>query len=254
MKKLYILLIISFPFLFSCSTIERPEGQTEAEILFKEAEQLVKEERFLMAMENLNIIRTKHPYSYYAAHAELLQADVAFLEENYIEAASAYLLFKDFHPKHQKMDYVIWKIAESFFKQVPNSYDRDLEACGDAVNYYKELLEKFPSSHYSKSAKKNIAQCGKMIIEKEKYIADFYFKTERYDSAMYRYGTILEHFSERWIRDHSILRLLNSAYFSKEKEKCLSAYKKFVTELSEKDARKASQLEKKCLSLQVKDN
>ena len=118
-------LILLFIFV-SCST-DKPEGKTEAEILYKEAQELMEAERFILATEKLNQIKTQHPYSFYATPAELLQADVLFLQENYIEAAAAYLLFRDFHPRHEKIAYVVFRIAESYYKQITDTIDRDRE-------------------------------------------------------------------------------------------------------------------------------
>ena len=117
--------------LASCSTV-RPKGKTEAEVLFLEAKFLIEDGRYLMATEKLNSIRSQFPYSYYATHAELLQADILFEQDNYVEAAAAYILFKDFHPRHKKMAYVVWRIAESFNNQRPPTYDRDLSPLYEA--------------------------------------------------------------------------------------------------------------------------
>ena len=86
----------------ACSS-DKPKGRTEAEVLFKEAEDLVKSERYILATEKLNTIKTQHPYSFYATPAELLQADVLYMQESFVESAAAYLLFRDFHPKHEKI-------------------------------------------------------------------------------------------------------------------------------------------------------
>lgn len=103
-------------------------GSTKAEILFKEAKDLISKSRYIQATEKLNSIRSQYPYSYYATHAELLQADILFSQENYAEAASAYILFRDFHPKYNELGYVIFRISESFYRQLPTTFDRDLSA------------------------------------------------------------------------------------------------------------------------------
>jgi outer membrane protein assembly factor BamD len=120
--------VLSFSLIvISCAT-KRPTGSTEAEVLFKEAKDLISKSRYIQATEKLNSIRSQYPYSFYATHAELLQADILFSQENYAEAASAYILFRDFHPKYTELGYVIFRISESFYRQLPSTYDRDLSA------------------------------------------------------------------------------------------------------------------------------
>jgi outer membrane protein assembly factor BamD len=192
LKKLisYLFILVSLLFI-SCST-QRPKGATEAEILFKEAKDLISKSRYIQANEKLNTIRSQYPYSFFATPAELLQADVLFAQESYAEAASAYILFRDFHPKYSELGYVIFRISESFYLQLPQTFDRDLSAGVEAIKYYNELLLNYPNTDYVKDAKARIAQIEKMLEKKQIYIADFYFKTKDFEAAKSRYEEILK--------------------------------------------------------------
>ena len=165
-------------FILSSCASDKPDGKTEAEILYKEAQELIEAERYILATEKLNQIKTQHPYSFYSTPAELLQADVLFHQENYIESAAAYLLFRDFHPKHERISYVVYRIAESYFKQIPSTIDRDLEPAIEAIKYYDEVIQKYGDSSYKSDAQKSIAEARKMLRQKDLYVADFYFKTK----------------------------------------------------------------------------
>lgn len=195
-----------FGLLFSCAS-KRPEGSTEAEVLYKEAKYLISKSRFIQASEKLNSIRSQFPYSYYATHAELLQADILFEQENYIEAASAYILFRDFHPKHAELGYVIFRISESFYRQLPPTFDRDLSAGAEAVKYYNELLLNYSQTEYAKDAGKKIAHIEDMMEKKEIYIADFYFRTKDYSAAKARYEDILSRLKDEKARPRIVTQL-----------------------------------------------
>lgn len=185
-------LVLCFTVLtISCAT-KRPQGATEAEILFKEAKDLVEKSRYIQATEKLNAIRSQYPYSFYATHAELLQADILFSQENYAEAASAYILFRDFHPKYNELGYVIFRISESFYRQLPATFDRDLTAGTEAIKYFNELIQNYPDTEYVKDAQARINQIEEMVERKDIYIADFYFKTKDYEAAKARYEDVLK--------------------------------------------------------------
>jgi outer membrane protein assembly factor BamD len=186
-----IIAFVLLTVLFSCST-ERPQGATEAEILFKEAKELIGKSRYIQANEKLNSIRSQYPYSFYATPAELLQADVLFAQESYAEAASAYILFRDFHPKHAEIAYVVFRISEAFYRQLPTTFDRDLSAGIEAIKYYNELLQNYSNTEYVKDASARITQIEAMLEKKQIYIADFYFKTKDYEAAKARYEEILK--------------------------------------------------------------
>lgn len=225
----YIILCLLF---ISCST-PRPEGKTEAEILYKEAQMLKDDGHYIMATEKLNAIRAQFPYSYYATHAELMQADILFMQENYVESAAAYILFKDFHPKFKDTNYVIWRIAESFYNQLPSTFDRDLSPSYEAIKYYEEVVRVFPDSEEAKKAKDRISFCYEQLSKKERYIADFYYKTEVFDSARHRYLNILESaVDDSKLKDYYIVRLLKSSENLKDKKTCLNHYEKFKDAIS----------------------
>ena len=190
MKLVKFLFVVLSVTLISCAS-QRPQGATEAEILFKEAETLVKNNRYIQATEKLNTIRSQFPYSFYATHAELMQADVLFSQQNYPEAAAAYILFRDFHPRHAEMGYVVFRISESFYRQLPETYDRDLSAGVEAIKYYEELIANYSRTEYAQDAQDRINEINRMMVKKEIYIADFYFKTKDYPAALARYESLL---------------------------------------------------------------
>ncbi len=246
-KILPILVLQLCGIMFSCST-PRPEGTTEAEILYKEALEFVEHDRYLLATEKLNLLRAKHPYSFYSTHAELLQADIYFKQESYAEAAAAYTLFKDFHPKHERMDYVLWQIAESFFLQLPRTYDRDLASAFEAIKYYNELVEKYPKSAYVAQSAPRIEKCYQMIQQKEQYIADFYFKTQVYDAAKFRYQLILDTFSEATMRNHAMVRILQSLYQLQDFSECTQRFKSYQQLAGPQVQGELQKVNEKCLA------
>ena len=211
----------------ACST-PRPKGSTEAEVLYREAKKLAGSKHYMLAIEKINMIRSRYPYSYYATHAQLLNADILYDQKNYTESAAAYIVFKDFHPKYKRAPYVLYRIADSFYHQLPSTHDRDLSPGFEAIKYYRELMRVYPKSKYAGVARKNIRRCLDMLQDKERYIADFYFKTEDYGSARYRYLTILENFaSNERIRDHAILRAIAASDALDDKKSCGKYYRKY---------------------------
>jgi len=248
MLKIYNIIFVYFliTFLSSCSSV-RPAGKTEAEVLYKEAVELMSDKRYILATEKLNTLRSQYPYSFYATHAELMQADILFKQENFIEAASAYILFKDFHPKHEKLAYVINQIGESFYKQLPSTIDRDLTPAQEAIKYYDELLRVFPSSEFAKSAQEKMTDCQSRLEAREKYIADFYFKTKVYDAALFRYQDILKNFKTPELRDHCMLRIAQASMRTKNYIECVKYAQQFIGEIQSPQSKKELQsLENEC--------
>jgi outer membrane protein assembly factor BamD len=245
MKRINLFLLMLIFICASCSS-ERPDGKTEAEVLYKEALDMMKDGRHILATERLNTLRSQYPYSFYATHAELLQADILYEQENFAEAASAYIVFKDFHPKYQQLNYVIWRIAESFYNQLPGGFDKDLTSGVEATKYYEELIRLYPSSEFVPQAREKIAITTALLVQREKYIADFYYKTKVYDAARFRYLLILDEFQDEELLQHSMLRVVESSLELGEKDQCLKYYEKYHDKFASSFLQKAESVKARC--------
>ncbi len=225
------MIVAQLGLLFGCAS-DVPSGKTEAEVLYRSALQQMDDGRYLLATEKLNTIKSQYPYSFYSTHAELLLADILFLQEEFVEAAAAYLLFRDMHPRHKKIVYVVWKIGESYYYQLPDTFDRDLSSAVEAIKYYKEIINKYSKSKHVTKAKSKIAFCRKMLRSKEQYIADFYFKTDEYQAARFRYLMILDSFLEPNLQEHAKIKIVESSMLMKNYDDCLKYAKKYLKEVS----------------------
>lgn len=183
-------------FLVGCSSGELADSET-AEGKFKIAEELEKDERYEEAITKFTEIKNKHPYSKLATEAELRIADIEYKRENYIEAQNAYQLFREFHPKNPRSDYVVFQLAMSYFKQLPDTVDRDLTLAKKALLYFDEVLTSYKNSAHVKEASESKDLVLNMLAEKEIYIANFYFKKELFDSALGRYEGYLKTYPNR---------------------------------------------------------
>ena len=106
-------------------------------------------------------------------------ADLHFKRESYAEAQIAYQNFRDLHPKNPRIDYVVFKIAMSFYQQLPDSVDRDLSLAQDAIYHFNEVIKLYPQSEFTAQAKEKRDKAFVMLAEKEFYVADFYFKQKK---------------------------------------------------------------------------
>ena len=115
----------------------------------------------------------------------------------------------------------MWKIAESYYYQLPSTFDRDLSSATMAIKYYKEVIDLFPQWEFSNKSKERISEINQKLMDKDLYIADFYFKTGVFVSARYRYLDIIKKYEDSSIRAHAIGRVLESSLALKEFAQCL---------------------------------
>jgi len=217
MKRTAVLLFFSIFSVFSlfqlvgCSSIDQIDTSTP-EGAFKLAQEYEKDERYEEAAQKYQDVRSKFPYSKLAREAELKIADVHFKREAYVEAQGAYQLFKDFHPKHPQIDFVTFRLALSFFNQLPSTIDRDLSVADKAIRYFDEVISVYPNSQYAGEAREKREAALKMLAKKELYVANFYFKRKTYDSALGRFEHLLKTYSGLGLDAQALYGAARSAF------------------------------------------
>ena len=190
--KLFVVSLMAWGLFFSCATQEKDLNTAEG--LFAYAKEFQDAERYEVALTKYAEVRNKFPYSNLATEAELAVADVHYLRESYTEAEVAYQNFRDLHPKHAKSDYVLYRIAMSYYMQLPETIDRDLSVGKDAIYHFIELNKLYPKSEFAADSKAKREDVYNRLAQKELYIADFYYQQEKYNSALRRYESALVKF------------------------------------------------------------
>lgn len=240
MKKIF--LFLGPLFLIACASTEDHDINT-VEGSFKTANYYEENERFEEAITQYKDVKNKYPYSNFATEADLRIADVYFKKESYLESQSSYQLFIDLHPKHEKVPYALYRLSESIYNQLPSSVDRDLALGPRAQNYYRLLIDKFPTSTYVPDAKEKIEKIELLLQGKELYVADFYFKTEVYLSAMKRYQDFLSRWPKAEKSPYAAYRVVVAANHINEQDTVKQFYKKLMTDFPNTDEAKAAERE-----------
>ncbi|HVP68282.1 MAG TPA: outer membrane protein assembly factor BamD [Anaeromyxobacteraceae bacterium] len=154
---------------------------------------------FMDAQKVLERVRTKYPYSKYAALAELRLADLKYEQQKYIEAAEAYGMFAKLHPTNPEVDYATFRMAESRWNEAPTEffvfppvYERDLGQVIQANDAITQFLTKFPDSKYVPKAKELQQKAMGILVSRDWYVYEFYRKREKWQGAAYRLERILK--------------------------------------------------------------
>jgi outer membrane protein assembly factor BamD len=174
----------------------RAVDESDPGSLYQDAEEEIKSDHYQLAIEKLRTIKNKFPYSKYSVDAQLRIADVLFLQESYAEAAASYETFRDLHPKHEKTPYAMFRVAKSYFNDMPGAVSRDMTPGQKALDAYNEFLKRFPSAPEAAEAQADVAKTRQALAEKELYIADFYNKRDFPDSAKPRYDKVVSLYPE----------------------------------------------------------
>ncbi len=193
--------VLFLTLLFSCSTAEvNPDDPAS---LAKDAEAYIDSNRYVIALERLQELKNRHPYSSQAIEAHLRIADVYFLQENFPEAAATYEAFRDLHPKHPKVAYAMYRAALSYYNDIPGNHARDLTPAFKAQDSFNEFLRQFPSNEFTADAKEKLVESRNAIADKEIYIGDFYYRRDEWESAKSRYLKVVNFYNDTQSLKHA---------------------------------------------------
>jgi outer membrane protein assembly factor BamD len=208
-----------------------------AEENFKAGEELLKDGSFPEAQKFFEHVRTKYPFSKYAALADLRLADAKFAQQQFGEAADAYAKFVQLHPSHEDVDYAELRIGEAYLKDAPSDfvlfppgYEKDLRQVRKASEALRKFIEARPDSKRLPEARKLLAEADGRLAANEWYVAEFYFKRERWAAAAGRYEALVERYPGSKHEAEALLKAARSYVAMGEKFRARTALQRLVVE------------------------
>ena len=185
-------------FLGGCGVIDYfflPPPEDTAQELFEAGQEAMKDKNYDNAVEYFTNLKDRYPFSPYTPQAELALGDAHYLNEDFEEAADAYLEFEALHPRHEQMPYVLYMMGKSYYKQF-KSIDMPQAYVGQAIESFVRLTQSYPGSQYEEEAQQLIVECRRYMAEHEVFVADFYWRTEHYGAAWERYHYVIDNFQD----------------------------------------------------------
>ncbi len=190
------------------------DNATDAEKQYIKGISLFYDSMYPEAIAAFNDVKNKYPYSDFAALAQLQLGEVEYDKREFTAAVDAYQLFLKYYPGHQKSDYAMYRIAESYFEQVPSEWwflppaaEKDQAVVRRALTAYHEMLTQFPNSEYAKEADEKHKICRNRLADHEIYVARFYQKRNKDEAAVSRLQATLTDYGGAG-SDPEILQLL----------------------------------------------
>jgi outer membrane protein assembly factor BamD len=170
-----------------------------AEENYVAGEQELKAGNHAEAVKFFEHVRTKFPFSKYAALSELRLADVKFDEERWAEAAEAYKEFVKLRPNHERVDDAAfraglahWKDGPSTFVLFPPSHEKDQQAVREAEAAFATFVQNYPGSKHAAEARDLLARARAQLAEHEWYVAEFYRKRGHWAGAAGRFDALVK--------------------------------------------------------------
>lgn len=176
--------------------------QQQARNAFQEADAALEDDDFLEAQRLYSFVRSRFPYSEYAALADLRLGDVYYRQDKFAAAIEQYRGFIKLHPRHPEIPYAAFRVAMSFYGQMPENwffmppaYEKDLSSARDARREFEYFLKRYKKSEFEKEARRKLAQVRRRLADHEFYVANFYIERENFRASAMRLRYLLENYS-----------------------------------------------------------
>lgn len=215
-------LLLALLLLAGCANIPI---QTQPAAIYKEGEEFYGTKHYDDAIAQYKKVRDAYASTELSTSAELRIADAYFESERYIEAASAYDEFRKLHPVHKNASYALYRIALANFNQI-TGIDRDQTPQKNSVIYFEEFLNKYPKAEYAADVRDKLASVRTQQLQYEQYVARFYYRTDKFNSAIKRLEDALIAFPKDSLHDETLFLLGASRLQSGNQEKAREAFNK----------------------------
>jgi outer membrane protein assembly factor BamD len=195
----------------------------------------LKHSNYIEAQKFQEHVRTKYPFSKYAALAELRLADAKFKQEKFIEAAEAYQAFVQLHPTHDEADYAEFRVALSHWRDAPSDFillppasEKDQKQLKAAAEKLRAFLKARPTSANRAEAERILAEAEDRLAAHEWYVAEFYFKREHWAGAAGRLEALLKDHPGSKKEPEAMLRLARTYLAMQETFRAQQALQRLV--------------------------
>ena len=192
--------------LAACATTEKTPAGRSPEASLKEADDLVARGRYDDAIAQWKKVKDSYRSPELTAMAELKIADAYFAKESWIEAAAAYEDFRKLHPQSEKAPYALYRMALSHYNQI-EKIDTDQAPVKNAATTLEAFLRNYPQSEYAKDAEFKLAVCRVKMAQYELYVGRFYYRTDKYISAIGRFEGLLKKYPGYLVDDEALYYL-----------------------------------------------
>lgn len=224
-RVLFLSLIWSLVMLSGCATTSSStQGSVAyletAKTNFEQGEKARADFIYEEAIAFYEHVRTKYPYTQYAALSDLRIADVYFAQGKWLDAAGAYEFFARFHPTSDQIGYAYFQIAQSNYKAIPSdiflfppSYSKDQTPTQDALLAINRYLDQFPKGEFVAEATKLKQDLEEKMANHDMDVATFYEARSKDRGALMRFEKIAKRYPHS---THAPLALLKAGEISLE--------------------------------------
>ena len=196
----------------SSSKDDLPYVERPVEQIYEEASKAMEEKEYKKASKLYDEVERQHPYSQWAARAQIMAAFAHYQSLKFDDAILALDRYIQLHPGSDQTPYAYYLKGLCYYEQITD-VGRDQKITNQALEVLREVLRRFPESEYARDAKLKIDLTVDHLAGKEMEIGRFYLKQQNFMAAIGRFRKVVDDFQTTSHTAEALHRLVE-AYLS----------------------------------------
>jgi outer membrane protein assembly factor BamD len=216
----YTLLIISSLILMACQpkSFKTVESAIHPTTAYEEARNEMASENWTTAVELLQKIQIKYPFTKYAEQSLLDIGYSYYKNEDNALAINTLNRFIETYPNHEHLDYALYLKGLVYFNDSIGFFarligedpsQRDPGGAENAFKAYKVLVARFPTSKYAADSLARMNYLINTLAKHEVQIGQYYEQKESYLAAINRYQKVIQFYHQSQFVKEALLGLIS---------------------------------------------
>lgn len=164
---------------------------------------------YVGAAKMFDEVERQHPYSVWAAKAQLMAGYAYYQDNKYDDAVNALDRFIQLHPGNRDIAYAYYLRAISYYEQI-SDVGRDQKMTRLALNSLREVARRFPQSRYARDATLKVDLALDHLAGKHMDIGRFYQSKGEYLAAINRFRIVVKDYQTTTHVPEALHRLVES--------------------------------------------
>ena len=159
--------------------------------LYQSAKELMDKKSYEKAANAFEEVERQHPYADCTSQAQLLSAYCAFKAQKFPRAIAALDVFIEVNPGSASIPYAYYLRALSYYNDMLG-LSKDKQSAQMALEAFKEVLRRFPTSEYAHDAKVKQDFISEHLACHDFLVAKGYLFCHRYVSAWISFARLMD--------------------------------------------------------------
>lgn len=179
------------------------------EVLYDKASTSFEAQSYKQAVEEFSEVERQHPYSEWAARAQVMAAYSAYRAGQFDDAVAILDRFVKLHPTHASAPYAYYLTALCYYTQI-SDVGRDQKMSEHARAALRDVVERFPDTDYARDAKLKLDLTTDHLAGKEMEIGRYYLKRNDYPAALNRFKFVIDNYQTTTHTPEALHRLVET--------------------------------------------